>query len=450
MDSSLTLFALELKAEGGRASEAQLQFVESRRWLASVCSSVRCHQYIDESLLMMSGSNATSTVVVRGSVHSTVNARPRLDAVDLLRGVVMVLDHTRHFFSGANAHDVTDPALFLTRWITHYCAPTFILLTGLSAYLYRTRGKTVAELSKYLIARGLWLILLEFTIIHLAWTFHLGLDDQVAGVIWAIGASMLVLAALIYLPRWAMAAIAIIVIVCHNLLDGIRPEDLGAGSWIWNLLHQPGRMATVQIGDEHISLFVLYPLIPWIGVMAAGYALGPLTKLDPAARRFRLLSLGAAISAGFILLRATNVYGDPVPWTNHETWTGTVLSFLDCEKYPPSLLFLMMTLGPALLLLGALEDMGGPIARWFVTFGRVPFFYYVIHLYLIHGMAVGFQHVIPFGHSMLHDGSGAYKFEASLGAVYLFWLCVVALMYPLCRWFAELKQRHTEWWWSYI
>jgi uncharacterized membrane protein len=362
---------------------------------------------------------------------------------------LMALDHTRDFFtvSGWNPRDVTNAALFLTRWITHFCAPTFMLLAGLAAHLYGARGRSVAEISRFLVTRGFLLILLEFTLVRVGWTFSFGFDQLTAGVIWAIGASMIALAALVYLPRTSIAAVALGLIAGHNLLDGIRAEDLGSASWIWHLLHQPG---PVQLSNG-VTLFVLYPLIPWIGVMAAGYALGPVMELDPESRRLWLLRLGSVITAGFVLLRATNLYGDPASWTMQETWSATVLSFVNCEKYPPSLLFLMMTLGPALLLLAVFENVRGRFAQWLTTFGRVPLFFYVTHIYLIHGLAIVFAlvmypHLAPSGFVSPNETAVAL----GLPGVYVVWLFVLILLYPLCRWFAELKQSQTARWWSYL
>jgi len=380
-----------------------------------------------------------------GASGTVAADRARIGSVDLLRGLVMALmalDHSRDFFggSGVNPRDVAEPALFLTRWITHFCAPTFILLCGLSAYLY-ARGRTTAELSRFLFIRGFWLILIEFTIVRLGWTFDLGFFHEcTAGVIWAIGASMVVLSALVYLPRWAIGTMALAMIAGHNLFDGVSAEELGPAGPIWHVLHQPG---LVHLGDS-ISVYVLYPLIPWIGVMAAGYVLGPVMQLEEAARRRSLLRLGAALTIGFVLLRATNLYGDPAPWTVQENWLSTVLSFLNCEKYPPSLLYLTMTLGPALMLLAGLEHARGALARCLVTFGQVPFFYYVVHLYLIHALAVAT------GMAMTGTLTSNPKIELSLAGVYLVWLLVLVLLYPICRWFAGLKQRRTEWWWSYL
>jgi uncharacterized membrane protein len=381
-------------------------------------------------------------------------ARPRLDLVDLLRGLVMVLmalDHTRDFFGtgGLNPRDVGDPALFLTRWITHFCAPVFIFLAGASAWLYGNRGRSVGEVSRYLLTRGFWLMLIEFTLVRLAWMFSLDVSFFFTGVIWAIGASMVVLAALVYLPRWAIAATAIAMVAGHNLLDGIRAEHLGSLGWLWKLLHEPGMN---QIGSGTM-FFVLYTLVPWAGVMAAGYALGPVLVLDQAVRRRLLVRLGLALTAGFIVLRATNLYGDPAVWTMQSTWTATALSFLNCEKYPPSLLFLMMTLGPALLLLAVFADARGRPAKWIVTFGRVPFFYYIAHLFLIHLLAVVYALAV-FGDASVIIGARMMAkppgYGLSLPGNYAVWLLIVVSLYPLCRWFAALKQRRREWWWSYL
>ena len=334
------------------------------------------------------------------SPSSDIARRPRLDSIDLLRGLVMILmalDHTRDFFGtgGMNPRDVAGPALFLTRWITHYCAPIFIFLAGVSAYLYgsmaredgRERsdaGRSTGDVSRFLLTRGFWLILIEFTLVRLGWSFSLNLGFFIAQVIWVIGASMVVLAGLVWLPRWAIAAIAVTMIAGHNLLDGIRAEQFGGAGWLWNVLHQP---AILQLGPQ-TKVLALYSLVSWAGVMAAGYVLGPVFKLDPLSRRRILLWSGAAVIAGFIALRATNLYGDPAAWSVQSNWLGTVLSFVNCEKYPPSLLYLMMTLGPALILLALFERVQGSLAGWITTFGRVPFLFYVAHIFLIHALAV--------------------------------------------------------------
>ena len=354
---------------------------------------------------------------------------------------LMALDHTRDFFSdtGFNPRDVTEPALFLTRWITHFCAPTFVLLAGLSAYLYG-RTRSAGETSLFLVTRGLFLILIDLTLIKFGWRFDFDFFRVGAGIIFMIGASMIALAALIWLPRWCIAAFALIMIVGHNLLDGINSEMFGQAAWLWHLLHERGEL-TLGWG---VSVYVVYPLIPWVGVMAAGYALGPVMQRETEARRSILLALGAAVTLGFVLLRATNLYGDPAPWTMQETWLSTLLSFLNCEKYPPSLLYLMMTLGAALILLATFEQAWGRFAQVLSVFGRVPFFFYVVHIYLIHALAV----VTAFAMTGTFTTTPRIAFE--LPAVYLFWMLVLVLLYPLCRWFAGLKERRSEWWWSYL
>jgi uncharacterized membrane protein len=381
-------------------------------------------------------------------------ARPRINSIDLLRGLIMLLmalDHTRDFFGpgGMDVRNVADPGLFLTRWITHFCAPLFIFLAGTSAYLYGVRGRTVGEVSRFLLTRGLWLIVIELTVVRLGWTFSFDLDFFVAQVIWAIGAAMVALAALVYLPRWAIAAVALVMIGGHNLFDGIRAEDWGAAGGLWTLLHQRGLL---HLGPD-TKLYVLYPLIPWIGVMAAGYALGPVFKLDATARRRWLLGLGMLTSVGFIVLRAINVYGDPAPWVAQNDWVATLLSFLNCEKYPPSLLYLAMTLGPGLLLLAAFEHARGWLADAITTYGRVPFFYYVLHIFVIHALAVAFAW-LTFGNAAWLFGDPPLdkpaNYGLSLPGIYLAWLLVILALYPACRWFASVKQRRREWWWSYL
>jgi uncharacterized membrane protein len=369
----------------------------------------------------------------------------RIASIDVLRGLVMALmalDHTRDFFSAAgfNPRDVADPALFLTRWVTHFCAPTLILLAGLSAFLYGS-GRSVADTSRFLLVRGLWLMVIEFTLVRLGWTFDLSLlHDYSAGVIWVIGASMVALAGLVWLPGWVIAGVAVVMIASHNLVDGIRAEQLGQGGALWYFLHQPG---VVRLSDG-VSVFVLYPLVPWVGVMAAGYALGPVMRLEPPRRQRLLFGVGAALTFGFVLLRAGNVYGDPAPWSGHGHWLATALSFLNCEKYPPSLLYLLMTLGPALMLLAAFEQARGRVARVLRVFGQVPFFFYVVHIYVIHALAVAA--------ALAMTGTLEANPDIGIGlaGIYAVWLLVLALLYPVCRWFAGLKQRGNAWWWRYL
>ncbi len=382
--------------------------------------------------------------VCQSNVTLDRGERARIGSVDTLRGLVMVimaLDHTRDFFSttGFNPREVTDPLLFLTRWVTHFCAPTFILLAGLSAFLYG-RGKSVGELSRFLLVRGLWLILIDLTLIKFGWRFELDLYRLSAGVIFVIGASMVALSALIWLPRWAIASMALLMMAGHNLLDNVRAEDLGEASGAWHVLHEPG---LVPLGDS-VTLYILYPLVPWIGVMASGYLLGPVMQLDRGKRQRILLGLGAAITVGFLVLRATNVYGDPTPWAPQDTWLSTILSFLNCDKYPPSLLYLMMTLGPAQILLALFEQVHGALASFLATFGRVPFLYYVVHIYLIHALAVATAFALTGGLTTTP------QINFNLAGVYIVWLMVLVLLYPICRWFSELKESSSGWWWAYL
>ena len=361
--------------------------------------------------------------------------------------IVMALDHTRDFFAAGsfNPRDVTEPALFLTRWITHFCAPTFILLAGISAFLYGAERKN-SELSRYLFTRGCWLVLIEFTVVRFGGTFSFHIDYLVLQVIFAIGVSMIMLAALVHLPRWAIAAMGLALIAGHNLFDGIKAEQLGAAAPVWHLLHQPG---TIDLAGG-FKLFVLYPLIPWIGVMAAGYALGPLFRLDRETRVRRLFAIGASITVGFVFLRAINLYGDPAPWAVQSGVVATVLSFINCEKYPPSLLYLAMTLGPALLLLAVSDGVQGTITGWVTTFGRVPLFYYVAHIYLLHATAIFFAWITIGGTVSTAATQKPDGYGLGLAGIYTVWLAAVILLWPLCAWFAAIKRRRVEWWWSYL
>jgi uncharacterized membrane protein len=382
--------------------------------------------------------------------------RARLEAIDLLRGVIMIvmaLDHTRDFFGipGQNPTDLASAsaALFLTRWITHFCAPVFFLLTGTGAYL-ALRRRSRGELSGFLLTRGLWLIFLEIAVARcLAYQFNFDYRVTVLLVLWALGWSMIALAAVVRLPAAVVTGLGVVLIAGHNLFDVVRSPGP-----LWSILHVPGFVLNTP---EHV-VFVAYPLIPWIGVTMVGYGLGQLYDWDAGRRRAFLLRLGAALSLGFLAIRGLNVYGDPSRWTWHTTATYTALSFLNTTKYPPSLLFLLMTLGPALVFL-ALADRGTPgVLRPALTIGKVPLFYYLLHFALIHLLAVAVC-LLRYGsaHWMVESPDMAhYPFTPppgwgySLPGVYLVWAFVVVAMYPLCRWFAALKRRRSEAWLSYL
>jgi uncharacterized membrane protein len=376
----------------------------------------------------------------------------RLDHVDLLRGLVMVLmvlDHVRDYFSAVRFDPTdltrTDLALFTTRWITHYCAPTFVFLAGASAWIAGTR-RTRGALARFLVSRGLWLILIEVTVISFGWYFSTRWTYGArAQVIWAIGASMVVLAALIRLPRWGIAAVGLALVVDHNLLDGIPPEAFGAFAPLWHALHVPGPLSVIPV-------YVTYPVLPWIGVMALGYAAGPAVFSRQANGPRRLAWAGALMLLIFVALRTLNGYGDPSPRLEHGSPALLAMSFVNVTKYPPSLLFVLMTLGPALVVLALLHRARGPIADVFITFGRVPFLFYVAHLYLVHalavvaGMAQGFPgSAIRTVYRQLPQGYGF-----GLPVVYLVWLGVVAALYPMCRRYAALKAGSRAWWLSYL
>ncbi len=389
----------------------------------------------------------------RPCATAPLGARPgRLDGVDAVRGlaiVLMALDHVRAYLSVAH-FDPTDltqttPALFLTRWLTHFCAPAFVLLAGAGAWLGGQR-RTCGQLSQFLLWRGLWLVLLEFTVISLGWYFNLTWEmGAIAQVIWAIGVAMLVLAGLVTLPiRW-VATIGLVLVAGHNLLDGVAPEQLGPLGAVWALLHVSGPLAGVPV-------LVVYPVLPWIGVMALGFALGPLLNAGTAEARRRLRQLGLGAVAAFLVLRALDGYGDPSPWAPQATPGLTVLSFLRVTKYPPSLAYLLMTLGPVLLLLSLRYPRGWRVAEWCRTLGRAPLFFYVAHIYLVHALALGVG--LLQGHAAGDLARLYFFFPATYGvklpAVYLAWGLVLLVLYPATRWFGERKRAGRAWWWSYL
>jgi len=382
-------------------------------------------------------------------------ARPRLESIDLVRGLVMVimtLDHVRDFVGGSsvNPRDVTDTALFITRWITHFCAPTFVFLAGVSAYLFGRRGRSRAQISRFLLTRGLWLVVVELVIIRLAQTFSVIPDVLNLQVIWAIGWSMVALSALVLLPRWAIGAFGLALIGGHNLLDGVHAAQLGSAGWLWDLIHE----RAVVHGAWGMTVYVSYPLLPWIGVMAAGYAFGPTFTAPADVRTRRLVQSGLGATTLFLVLRGFDWYGDPMPRVVYAGALPTILSFLNCEKYPPSLLYLCMTLGPALLGLAAAERARGRVAAWLVILGRVPMLYYVAHLFLAHLVAVLYARFAGGEVGWLLHGLPTRNkppgYGLGLPGVYAVWIGVVVALAPLCRWFAALKQRRSDWWLSYL
>lgn len=396
---------------------------------------------------------------VTATAANDANARrPRIDSVDFLRGlviVIMALDHVRDYVTNVRFDaldlDQTNAALFFTRWITHFCAPAFVFLAGTSAGFQAQAGKSRNELAAFLLTRGLWLIFLELTVVYFGWTFNFQLAAFLQ-VIWAIGVSMIALAGLIYLPVPAIAALGAIMVLGHNALDGLGTASFnapttGLANILWMFLHEQG---FTLFGP--VPIFAAYPLIPWVGVMALGYVFAGLYRKPEQERRRLIFRLGLAMIGAFILLRGFNVYGDAVPFSAQESVGKTLMSFVNTDKYPPSLLFLLMTLGPAFLILSFAEKWRGPVYEIFVTFGRVPLFFYVAHIYLAHAIAVGLAVSQGFEAEALFTMflflPQGYGF--GLPVVYLVWFAVIALMYPACVWFAGVKKRSTKWWMSYF
>lgn len=395
-------------------------------------------------------------VLAEPDVTSAVTKRVRIESIDVVRGVIMILmalDHVRDFF-GNSGFNPTDPAtttipLFFTRWITHFCAPVFFLLTGTGAYL-SLRKKTKRELSRFLFTRGLWLIFLELTVTRcLGWQFNFDYHLTLLLVLWALGWAMITLSALVYLPAWVVTAFGVVMIAGHNLFDSVDSSNP-----LWTILHSPNFI----LNSPGRIIFVTYVLIPWIGVTAAGYGLGQIYSWPSARRKAFLLPLGIGLTAAFVVLRGINAYGNPAPWSTQKSAAFTVLSFLNTTKYPPSLLYLLMTLGPAMLFLWAV-DAGTP--RWLrpaLTIGKVPMFYYLLHIPLIHLLAVAACY-LKYGQAhWMFESPGLDDFPItkpdgwgySLPIVYLVWAGVVLALYPLCRWFAGLKQRRSDAWLSYF
>jgi len=386
----------------------------------------------------------------------------RIASIDWVRGLIMIImaiDHTRDFFhADAQVYDPTSlsrttPILFFTRWITHFCAPGFMFLSGMSACLVGKR-KTKKELSLFLLKRGLWVVFLEFTAFHFGMYFNLFAPEVDFVVFWALGISMIALAGLVYFSRNFILVFGLLMVAGHNLLDGISftPDTLGA--FEWSLLHKPGFFTY-----KGISILVAYPVVPWIGVMALGYWLGGLYSNEVAAGRRKkvLLRLGIILSLLFVLLRFINVYGDPSHWSYQSSPVFTLLSFLKTTKYPPSLLYLLMTLGPLIVLLSVTERSPGWLGRRISVYGRVPLFYFLAHIYLLHLIALAATNFC--GHKWtdmildqvlgLDPKLKGYGF--SLGVVYAVWAAVVLSLYPLCSRYDRYKRANKDkWWLSYL
>jgi len=395
-----------------------------------------------------------------------VTAPSRIPSIDALRGaiiIIMALDHVRDYTSfAAMSFSPTDlsrttTTLFLTRWVTHVCAQVFALTAGVGAFLWYSHGHTRAQLSRFLVTRGLWLMLLEITVLRFIllfqWQFHGALIFLT--VFWMLGLSMVVLAALVHLPPKLLVALSLLVIAAHNLLDLIDPAHFGRLAPLWDILHQPA-----AIPFHGAIILVAYPLVPWVAVMAMGFCFGSILLWDAPRRQQFLLRLGLSLSGAFLVLRTWNHYGDPAPWSHQSSTLFTFLSFLNTTKYPPSLLFLLMTLGPAAIALAFFERVAFSSSNPLIVFGRVPFFFFLYHFSAAHLMAIVLGAIRYGPHHFLllpapSVGGPRQLFPQDYGfglpVVYLVWLAVIAISYPVCRWYAQLKQRRRDLWWlSYL
>ena len=393
--------------------------------------------------------------------------KPRIQSIDILRGLIMIimtLDHCRDFlhFQGKQYAPTnmatTTVILFFTRWITHFCAPVFVFLSGISAHLAGLR-RSGSGLSRFLVTRGLWLILTDVLVISLIFTLNPHYNVVVLEVLWATGCSMVLLALLVHTPLWVTASVGCLIFFGHNLLDYLPlPETGSAGTALTFLLTAVG--SVIPAGSRH-SIIVLYAALPWAGLALLGYVFGSLYRpdADPRRRKRVLLSAGIALTALFIILRWLNGYGNPMPWSVQRNAAHTLLSFLNATKQPPSLTYLAMTLGPALILLALLDgintsvnDGKSRLAAICRTYGTVPYFYFVVHLCLIR--AINLVLILVFGIEMRSNGDPivwqAANFGIPLWAVYLIWVLVVTALYLPCRWFGGYKRTHRQWWLSYL
>ena len=392
----------------------------------------------------------------QSSAAAPLSAGERIAAIDVLRGLVIVLmalDHMRDYLHvsgyGMNPLDPaqTTPLLYATRWVTNFCAPTFVFLSGVSARLQIKRGMSRGQLSWRLFTRGLWLIVLELTVISFAWAWSMPYMIFLQ-VIWAIGVSMILLAAFVFLPRAVVMVVGAAIIIGHGLLGGVDPSSLGPFATVWRICF--------QLYLQPDWLFESYPLVPWFGIMAFGYGLGSVFVSKERDRT--LFLLGAAMILLFLVLRGFNLYGDPRPWAPQANFGATVMAFLDVLKYPPSLLFVLATLGPLLLVFPLLTRLPRAIAGFFRTYGAVPLMAYVAHVYVVH--LLGILGRLAFGQDPSGMSNAVHNFvfarEAMGGAglplwtVYVAWIIVLAAIYPLCRWWAQVKRTRRDWWLSYL
>ena len=387
-------------------------------------------------------------------MNHALTHKVRIQSVDMLRGLVMIimaLDHMRDYttmyhFSPEDLSQTTIP-LFFTRWVTHFCAPVFMFVAGVGSGLGEINGKSKKQLSHFLWTRGLWLVLLEFTVIKLGWTFNFTDDRIILQVIWALGMAMISLAIMIYVPKKWLLILGLVMVFGHNLFDGVPSDYFGVLSPLWKMLHVDG---TFPLGSY--TVIAKYPMIPWIGVMALGYVFADFYRLEAKARQRKIFILGFICTVTFFLVRGINAYGDPKPWEAQSTFGMSLISFLNANKYPPSLSFLLMTLGPSIMLLAVFEKFGGWLSKFLIVFGRVPMFFYVVHIYVIHLLAVilgiyqGFT-IIDMS-SLFRNLPQEYGF--SLPVTYALWAVLIITHYYLCKSYIEYKRGKKHPFFSYI
>jgi uncharacterized membrane protein len=387
-------------------------------------------------------------------VNQPSSVRQRITSIDVVRGfaiVFMALDHLRDYTTNLRFQpenmEKTTVALFATRWITHFCAPTFFLLAGVGIGLMKRRGMAAGDLSRFLLKRGVWLLFLELIITPIGWQFGFKLVPAFALVLWALGWSMIIMAALVHVPKRALLVISLITIFGHNLLDGVKPESFGKFAGLWHMLHVPGFIIPNV-------LFVGYPLIPWFAVMAIGYVLADVYGWEAERRRRALLTFGVATTILFIVVRSINHYGNPIPWAHQRTPGLTVASFLNAFKYPPSLDFLLMTLGPAMIALALVENARNAVTRFLAVFGGVPLFFYVVHIFVGQMAAILLAYAQRSEWHRIQVVSNPDAIPAWYGVplwgVYLIWASVVLLLYWPCKRFVELKNTRRDWWLRYM
>lgn len=399
-------------------------------------------------------------------MNLTPPVKGRVQSIDILRGIVMIimaLDHVRDFFhEGAFASDPLDPAtttvpLYFTRWITHFCAPVFVFLAGTSGYLMGLK-KSKAELSKFLITRGIWLIVVEWIIISFAWTFDPGFHMIIFQVIWAIGISMVVLGVVVWLPYPVIFALGTLIVLGHNSLDFVEKANAKAGqaNGFWLDLVHAAKFSFYPIAEGH-NIIIVYPFLAWVGIMMLGYCFGRLFEatIDPVQRKKILLAIGFGLIAFFIVIRFINGYGDPSRWNDFPSALSDFFSFMNVTKYPPSLMYVSITLGPALVVLALIEGVQNRVTDFAKVFGRVPFFYYVLHFYLIHILTVIAFFASGYGTKDIVDPNSFFYFRPvmfgfPLWGVYLVWITVILILYPLCKWYNNYKATHKHWWLSYL